>query len=75
MGSGLDTWEAYRDVRRLGRKTRLPEQQRAMLWSMFARVRSQLASQGLLTYAGLFSQLAAQRADVLVSGPYSRPPV
>ena len=27
----LDTWEAYRDVRRLGRKTRLPEQQRAVL--------------------------------------------
>ena len=59
----LDTWEAYRDVRRLGRKTRLPEQQRAVLWSIFARVRSQLESQGLLTYAGLFSQLAAQLAD------------
>jgi superfamily I DNA/RNA helicase len=59
----LDTWEAYRDVRRLGRKTRLPEQQRAILWSMFARVRSQLQSQGLLTYAGLFSRLAVQLAD------------
>jgi hypothetical protein len=59
----LGTWEAYRDVRRLGRKTRLPEQQRAVLWSMFARLRSRLASQGLLTYAGLFSQLAAQLAD------------
>ena len=31
----LDTWEAYRDVARLGRKTRLPEQQRAVLWSIF----------------------------------------
>jgi len=30
----LDTWEAYRDVRRLGRKTRLPEPQRAVLWSI-----------------------------------------
>jgi len=59
----LDTWEAYRDVRRLGRKTRLPEQQRAVLWSIFARVRSQLASQDLVTYAGLFRQLAAQLAD------------
>ena len=27
----LDTWESYRDVPRLGRKTRLPETQRAML--------------------------------------------
>jgi hypothetical protein len=59
----LDTWEAYRDVRRLGRKTRLPEPQRAVLWSMFARVRSQLASQGFVTYAGIFSRLAAQLAD------------
>jgi superfamily I DNA/RNA helicase len=59
----LDTWEAYRDVRRLGRKTRLPEPQRALLWSMFTRVRSQLDSQGLVTYAGLFSRLAVQLAD------------
>ena len=59
----LDTWEAYRDVRRLGRKTRLPEPQRAVLWSIFARVRSQLASQGCVTYAGVFSRLAAQLAD------------
>jgi superfamily I DNA/RNA helicase len=34
-----------------------------MLWSMFARVRSQLASQGCVTYAGVFSRLAAQRED------------
>jgi superfamily I DNA/RNA helicase len=59
----LDTWEAYRDVRRLGRKTRLLEPQRAVLWSIFARVRSQLTSQGLVTYAGVFSRLAAQLVD------------
>src|SRR6267143_4811293 len=59
----LDTWEAYRDVRRLGRKTRLPETQRAILWSIFDRVRSQLASQGCVTYAGIFSRLATQLAD------------
>jgi mRNA-degrading endonuclease RelE of RelBE toxin-antitoxin system len=59
----LDTWEGYRDVRRLGRKTRLPEPQRALLWSIFARVRSQLESQGCVTYAGLFSRLATQLAD------------
>src|SRR5262249_5549263 len=59
----LDTWEAYRDVRRLGRKARLPEPQRAALWSMFARVRAQLVSQGMVTYAGIFSRLAAQLVD------------
>ena len=35
----IDTWEAYRDVPRLGRRTRLPETQRAQLWSIFERVR------------------------------------
>ena len=59
----LDTWEAYRNVRRLGRKTRLPERQRAVLWSIFDRVRSQLVDQGLMTYPGLFSQLSDQIAE------------
>ena len=59
----LDTWEAYRDVRRLGRKTRLPEQQRAVLWSIFDRVRSRLQADGLITYAGMFRRLAEQLAN------------
>ena len=32
----LATWEAYRDVARLGRKTRLPEAQRVVLWSILS---------------------------------------
>ena len=59
----LESWEAYRDIRRLGRKTRLPEQQREVLWSIFDSVRSQLNAQGLVTNAGLFSQLAAQLGE------------
>jgi hypothetical protein len=55
----LGTWDAYRDVKRLGRKTRLPEKQRAVLWSIFDRVRDCLASENLITDAGLFSKLAA----------------
>ena len=58
----LDTWEAYRDVRRLGRKTRLPEKQRVLLWSIFNRVRLQLADLKLITYPGLFGQLSAEIA-------------
>ena len=59
----LDTWDAYRDVRRLGRKTRLQEKQRAVLWSIFNRVRLQLAALELITYPGLFSQLSAKIAE------------
>jgi len=35
----LDSWEGYRDVARLGRKTRLSEAQRMVLWSIYQRVR------------------------------------
>ena len=53
----LETWEAYRDVVRLGRKTRLPEKQRVMLWSIFDHVKSDLKSRNLITYSDLFSRL------------------
>ena len=59
----LDTWDAYRDVRRLGRKTRLPEQQRALLWSIFDGVRTQLAHLKLVTFPGLFCQLSANISE------------
>jgi superfamily I DNA/RNA helicase len=58
----LESWEAYRDVARLGRKTRLPEPQRAVLWSIFERVRSRLKTRKLITHAGLFSTLAVALA-------------
>ena len=54
----LETWEAYRDVMRLGRKTRLPEKQRAVLWSIFDSVRKRLAAGDMITDAGMFSRLA-----------------
>ncbi len=56
----LDTWEAYRDVKRLGRKTRLPEKQRVILWSIFENVRAGLKKTGLITDADLFSRLASK---------------
>ena len=55
----LQDWEAYRDVARLGRKTRLPEAQRKVLWSIFEHVRAGLKSRSLITYAELFTALAA----------------
>jgi hypothetical protein len=59
----LGSWDAYRDVARLGRKTRLQEKQRAALWSIFERVRSGLKSRGLITYSELFIQLASKLAS------------
>lgn len=60
----LGTWEAYRDVARLGRKTRLPEAQRQVLWSIFEQVRTGLQSQQLVTSAELFTRLAARVAEL-----------
>ncbi len=54
----LQSWEAYRDVPRLGRKTRLPEAQRKILWSIFERVRDDLNAQGLSTSSTVFTALA-----------------
>lgn len=58
----LETWESYRDVARLGRKTRLPEAQRTVLWSIFERVRTGLKERKLTTHAGLFTALASALA-------------
>jgi mRNA-degrading endonuclease RelE of RelBE toxin-antitoxin system len=56
----LESWEAYRDVARLGRKTRLPEAQRASLWSIFEQVRSELHQGEYVTRPEVFSKLATQ---------------
>lgn len=55
----LDNWEAYRDVRRLGRKTRIPEKQREILWKVFERIQSGLQEGGLITFHGMFNRLAS----------------
>lgn len=55
----VENWDAYRTVARLGRKTRLPEAQRTVLWTIFEHVRKELKTRGLITYAGLFTDLAA----------------
>jgi hypothetical protein len=56
----LQSWESYRDVMRLGRKTRLKEPQRAMVWSIFERVHAALKGRGLVTYPEVFDRVAAQ---------------
>jgi len=59
----LETWEAYRDVVRLGRKTRLLEKQRVLLWSIFDRVKSELKVRNLITYSELFTRLGGKLAE------------
>jgi superfamily I DNA/RNA helicase/mRNA-degrading endonuclease RelE of RelBE toxin-antitoxin system len=60
----LKQWEDYRDVKRLGRKTRLSEPQRQALWAVFEVVQSKLNAQGLTTPARLFTELAGKLAQL-----------
>jgi superfamily I DNA/RNA helicase len=59
----LSSWEDYRDVTRLGRKTRLKEPQRLLLWSIFDAVRTRLFDDGSMTEAGMFERLASHYAS------------
>jgi superfamily I DNA/RNA helicase len=62
----LDSWEQYRDVARLGRRTRLKAPQRALLWKIFEHVRAGLSDAGKITRDGLFNLLAQHyRSGVL----------
>lgn len=58
----LQTWEQYRDVPRLGRRTRLGERQRAVLWSIFEQVRSQLDQRTLITWPTLYGRVVGYLA-------------
>ncbi|MFA5687749.1 MAG: 3'-5' exonuclease [Kiritimatiellales bacterium] len=55
----LKNWEEYRDVQRLGRRTRLPEARRKQLWDLFEQVRAELERRSLLTRADVFTKVAA----------------
>jgi hypothetical protein len=53
----LGSWDSYRDVSRLGRKTRIGGKQREVLWSIFERVRAGLAEKKVMTWADVFGRL------------------
>jgi len=56
----LRDWESYRDVRRLGRKSRLNEAKRRMLWEGFEQAMQELDAQNLITNHQLFHRTAEQ---------------
>jgi hypothetical protein len=63
----VDAWQVttqqdYAQVARLGRKTRLGEKQREVLWRVFAQVRAGLAAKGMVTWPEMFARLTADLA-------------
>lgn len=53
----LRTWEAYRDVTRLGRKTRVGGKQREVLWEIFKATRKVMDERKLVTWSDIFGGL------------------
>ncbi len=53
----LKTWDAYRDVSRLGRKTRIGGKQRETLWSIFEQVRAALDQLKVVTWSDVFGHI------------------
>lgn len=59
----IDSWDKYRGVQRLGRKTRLSEQQRKSLWSIFEDIHADIAAAKLETPTTVFIRAAAAAKD------------
>ena len=57
-GWQLRTWDEYRDVQRLGRKTRLGPRQREALWAIVGRVREGLQRRNVATWAEVLARVA-----------------
>ena len=59
----LQSWEAYRDFARRGRKTRLAESHREELWQFFEHMIEHLRATGKVTRANLYTALADHYDD------------
>ncbi|MCW2275301.1 AAA family ATPase [Rhodoblastus acidophilus] len=53
----LTTWESYRDVARLGRRTRLSAKQREVLWEIFKNVRAEMSTRKVMTWSDIYGRL------------------
>jgi superfamily I DNA/RNA helicase len=65
----IRSWEEYRDVSRLGRKTRLAEKQRAVIWEIYSQVIQTMEKKKLFTSAGLFAE-ASLRLSTMQKMPF-----
>jgi superfamily I DNA/RNA helicase/mRNA-degrading endonuclease RelE of RelBE toxin-antitoxin system len=53
----LRSWEAYRDISRLGRRTRVGGKQREALWAVFERTRAHLRDRNVMTWADILGRV------------------
>jgi len=53
----IKDWNTYRDVVRIGRKTRISEKHREVLWSIFDKVRLGLIERKMITWSDVYGHL------------------
>ena len=59
----IKLWDEYRDAKRLGRRKRLSEPQRKLIWDLFSDVRRDLEKEGMITLDEAFNELAHKLKD------------
>jgi len=59
----IDSLDAYAQVPRLGRKSRMGSRQRERVWPVFVRARELLAAQGVESWSGIFGKVTAHYAE------------
>jgi superfamily I DNA/RNA helicase len=65
----IKQWEDYKSAPRIGRKTRLAEARRELLWKIFSPLVQRLQDEGKTTVRGVYHQLH-NHYDARPSGPY-----
>jgi mRNA-degrading endonuclease RelE of RelBE toxin-antitoxin system len=61
----IRSWEEYRDVQRLGRKSRVGGKQREILWTIFSAVREGLSKRNMVTWSDVFGRVTE---EIIASG-------
>ncbi len=61
----IETLDAYRDVPRLGRKSRMSASKRELIWPIFERAREKLDEQGILSWPAIFGKVTAHYANTV----------
>lgn len=69
-GWQIQCWDDYRDVPRLGRRTRLAEPQRREMWAVFEQVLVRLEKTGRITQSMLLGQVTKQLSRRHAKSPY-----
>lgn len=66
----VKSWDEYRDAKRLGRRKRLSEPQRKLIWDLFEEVKKDLKKENLVTLDEAFNDLS-HRLKEFKNRPYT----